>query len=434
MHQSSADPRSILLHAEGEDLAELRRVIEQLNYKVVGSPIGQGATMKFATAPMAAVVVDSADPTFDLCRDLARSLPVILVSDVTDFDFRILAARAGVKALIHRPVSPVEMSEWLTQISDGQAAENFSVLIVDDDPVAAAICAEVLRVAGVQVKSVCDPRLALQEVENETPDLVLMDVRMPEVDGVELTRVIRQSRQLSSLPIVFLSAERDETQQLAARRVGGDDFIAKPITPDKLLSLVRLRADRSKMVRALIERDRLTGLYHQMSFKERLTIELERCDRTGAELSLVMIDVDHFKQVNDAHGHLVGDHVLRTLAGVLGSGLRRSDIAGRCGGEEFGVVLFDTSPDKALSVIDRLRKKFAQFSFRSGVHSFNVTFSAGIASRFSAMDTTRLTAAADAALYRCKRGGRNVVLVAQPDDYRQYGLDTAPPEDAVVAV
>ena len=117
-----------------------------------------------------------------------------------------------------------------------------------------------------------------------------------------------------SLPIVFLSAERDEDRQLAARRQGGDDFIKKPVQPDMLVSLVRLRADRSKLLRSFIERDRLTGLYDQTRFKERVAHELERCRRTGSEISLAMIDLDHFKQVNDVHGHGTGDDVLRTLA------------------------------------------------------------------------------------------------------------------------
>ncbi len=251
------------------------------------------------------------------------------------------------------------------------------MLIVDDDWLAAEINASVLRSDGMTVTTVTDPAKAVEAIEALGPDIVLMDMQMPGIGGVELAKVIRQSMHFVSLPIVFLSAERDEDRQLAARRQGGDDFIKKPVQPDMLVSLVRLRADRSKLLRSFIERDRLTGLFDQTRFKERVAHEMERCRRTGAEISLAMIDLDHFKQVNDVHGHGAGDDVLRTLADLLGTSLRKIDIVGRCGGEEFGVILLDTSLEDAARILNALRERFCRIVFPGRQAPFHVTSAPG---------------------------------------------------------
>jgi diguanylate cyclase (GGDEF)-like protein len=163
----------------------------------------------------------------------------------------------------------------------------------------------------------------------------------------------------------------------------------------------------------MIERDRLTGVFNQTSFRDRLSRELERCKRSGVELSLAILDVDHFKQVNDAHGHGVGDMVLRALVGTLQSKLRRIDIVGRLGGEEFGILLPDTDAKAAASVVDRLRIEFRRQSFEAGTHAFGVSFSAGIACSRGFDDVMlAMMNGADEALYQAKRQGRDCVVIA----------------------
>jgi diguanylate cyclase (GGDEF)-like protein len=243
------------------------------------------------------------------------------------------------------------------------------------------------------------------------PDLILMDVQMPGVDGIELARMIRQSRRHLSLPIIFLSAEQDANRQMQARRWGGDDFIVKPIEPLRLASLVRLKAERSGTLRSMMERDSLTGLYNHGRFKDRLAHEIERCHRSRGEISLAMIDIDHFKHINDRFGHLIGDNVLRALSNALTAGLRRIDVIGRYGGEEFGVILLETPPQAAKLAIDKLRQRFADLPFEAVGSSFSATFSAGIAGSRTYGELNQLIAAADQALYAAKHAGRNQVLV-----------------------
>jgi diguanylate cyclase (GGDEF)-like protein len=283
---------------------------------------------------------------------------------------------------------------------------------VDDDQLLAETFAEALTQAGMTARVVGDPAQALACVNDMLPDLILMDMQMPGIDGIELARMIRQSRRHLSLPIIFLSAERDIDRQLEARKFGGDDFITKPIEPARLAQLVRLRAERAVTLRSLMERDSLTGLYNHGSFKERLAQELERSRRANAEISLAMIDIDLFKQVNDSYGHLMGDSIIRALASTLTSGLRKIDVVGRYGGEEFAVILLETPPQAARDVIDKLRRRFAGGLFEASGKSFNVTFSAGVAGNRGRATLEEFIAAADAALYTAKRSGRDRVMIA----------------------
>jgi diguanylate cyclase (GGDEF)-like protein len=236
-----------------------------------------------------------------------------------------------------------------------------------------------------------------------------MDVQMPEVDGIELARVIRQTRRHLSLPIVFLSAEQDTARQLLARKLGGDDFIPKPVDLDRLVTLVRLRAERARSLRAVMESDSLTGLLNHARFKERLALEMERARREGKELSLAIIDLDHFKSVNDTHGHLVGDRVIRGLARSLQKHLRRTDVIGRYGGEEFAALLPSTAPEQAANRMSQIRERFAVTPFDGAHRPFSVTFSAGVAGSLQHEGPEALISAADAALYAAKRAGRNRV-------------------------
>src|SRR5262249_48272369 len=184
---------------------------------------------------------------------------------------------------------------------------------------------------------------------------------------------------------------------MEARRFGGDDFIVKPIEPARLVSVVRLRAERACAVRSVMERDSLTGLLNHARFKDRLLHELERCSRTGGELSVAMIDLDRFKQVNDSYGHLVGDRVIRALSSALGTGLRKIDILGRYGGEEFGVILLDTAPGAAQEAIDKLRADFCEIEFDASPRRFRSSFSAGVAGSRSYLTVEQIIAAADSA-------------------------------------
>jgi diguanylate cyclase (GGDEF)-like protein len=211
---------------------------------------------------------------------------------------------------------------------------------------------------------------------------------------------------------VFLSTETSLDKQLAAMRLGGDDFLTKPIQLDHLISSVTSRAQRSRILRSFMIRDSLTGLLNHTKTKEHLDLEVARAQRRQGSLVFAMLDIDHFKSVNDTYGHPTGDRVIKNLARLLQQHLRKTDVIGRYGGEEFAVVLIDTDGPAGLRALDRIRSHFAQIRQQSEGAEFTVTFSCGVATFPDYKSATELNDAADKALYEAKRGGRNQVILA----------------------
>ena len=393
--------------ADDGHIPGLLRALSGLGYEAVDGRSG------VPDGCLAAVVCGNYDPDLSLSRVLKNQARVVLADATPSFARRLAVARAGIEAIIATPVDTVELGAWLSDFeTSGDRQQRLSILIVDDDALLAESYALALEAAGMDARVVTDPADALRHIAEVTPDLVLLDMYMPGASGLEVAQIIRQSRQTLPLPIVFLSAERDIAAQTQARQIGGDDFIPKPVDLTHLAATVRMRAERALALRQIMERDSLTGLLNHARFKERVTLELERSRRTGAPLSVALIDIDHFKQVNDTHGHQTGDRVIQALSQCLVGGLRRTDVVARYGGEEFGLLLLDTPVAAAESVLDRIRVRFSQIGHAGDETSFKATFSGGIAGTRKGTDSTAMIAAADAALYGAKRAGRNRIIGA----------------------
>jgi diguanylate cyclase (GGDEF)-like protein len=225
--------------------------------------------------------------------------------------------------------------------------------------------------------------------------------------------LIRQIPDYVGLPIVFLSSETDSKKQFSAMRIGAEGFLTKPVVPDDMVAAVAIRAERMRTLRSLMARDSLTGLFNHTTTTQLLDNAVANAKRNGGELCFAMIDIDHFKSVNDTRGHPVGDQVILALSRVLQQRLRHSDIVGRYGGEEFAVILQDIAPERAAALLDELRQDFSRVIFHSASGEFSCTFSVGIAACPAHRDMERLREMADKALYEAKRGGRNRVVVDQ---------------------
>jgi PleD family two-component response regulator len=174
------------------------------------------------------------------------------------------------------------------------------------------------------------------------PDLILMDINMPDCNGIELAGVIRQKDVFFRIPIIFLTSQSTYDRRLLALQGGGDDFLAKPVRADLLVSSLKSRAERARQFDLLISRDGMTGIVNHSKIKEFLETEVLRGQRENRPLAFAMLDIDHFKSVNDSHGHWTGDTVIKALARVLSQRLRKTDFIGRYGGEEFAVILPNT--------------------------------------------------------------------------------------------
>ena len=348
----------------------------------------------------------------ELQASISCRFPVLFISAIDDLATRLLAVRVGGAGFFPKPADVPLLVDILDQLTGIRMPAPERILIVDDDRLAANLNAVYLRRRGMEVTVVTDPLTTIEVLSDVQPELVLLDMYMPTCTGMELAAVIRQIEAFVGLPIVFLSAETDRDKQLAAVGLGGDDFLVKPIKPEHLIAAVVSRTERYRKLRSVMMRDGLTGLFNHSTITDRLAQEVARARRQQTPLSVVMLDIDHFKRVNDTHGHPVGDRVIKSLARLLTQRLRVTDVVGRYGGEEFLVILPDTAPDQALPLVDKLREAFSKLIQHAGSLPFSATFSAGIAGFPAWHEAADLKEAADQALYQAKRGGRDRVAAA----------------------
>ncbi|NRB56493.1 MAG: diguanylate cyclase [Salinicola sp.] len=361
------------------------------------------------------VIVDTARAESATWRDRIAGIPqaaLILLSDDSGFDARLQAVRDGAHGFFAHPVDVPSLERHLRQLVSLPQQDPYRVLIVDDDVELAEHFRLTLKAAGIESRVIDDPREVLRGLRDFVPDLVLIDINMPGCSGPELARLIRFDDDWLRIPLVYLSAESDVNRQAQALAQAGDDFLVKPIDDVALVAAVTARAQRSRQLSLALARDGLTGLIKHPAIKELIEIEQARSERTGSEACVVMIDIDRFKSINDTHGHGTGDYVIRLLANLLRQRLRRVDHVGRYGGEEFVAVLPSCSLEHAREAIERIRVSFSQLECVAAKGTFQVTFSAGVASTLDWQDAEALLEAADRAMYEAKQGGRNRTRVA----------------------
>ncbi|MFP3344397.1 diguanylate cyclase [Halomonas sp. SIMBA_159] len=218
----------------------------------------------------------------------------------------------------------------------------------------------------------------------------------------------------SQIPIVYLSAESNPGLRGQALLRGGDAFLEKPINTTLLINLCKARVARLRKLEHTKNRDALTGLLKHASIKEALQDQWQLARRKPQAFCVVMLDIDHFKRINDTYGHVVGDSVIAAMGTLLRQRFRSTDKLGRYGGEEFALVLLDCTSDNALSMVNSLREDFAAIRFTAGDASFSCTLSAGVADNQHFLDAAAesLLEKADKALYQAKQSGRNRVCLA----------------------
>ena len=350
-------------------------------------------------------------------RDSGKHMPpVIFLSARDDVHARLRAIHAGGSGYFVKPVDVPLLVDVLDRHTIEREEEPYRVLIVDSSVSLSEYYASVLKEAGMQSRVVNDPQDILGAMSEFNPELVVTDMYMGEYNGIDIVAMLRQDEQWLGVPVVFLSSEVMIERQLEAMKVGADEFLTKPINDRRLVASISMRVERYRRLRMLMERDSLTGLFDHSHIKERLDIEVGRSLRHQLPLVFVMIDIDHFKQVNDTYGHAAGDRVIKNMARMLTKRLRTSDVVGRYGGEEFAVILTDTGLQDAENLMNRMREHFASLVHESEGQRFTATLSCGIADYPGIDHVKGLLDAADAALYQAKEAGRNRVICARAGD------------------
>ena len=339
-----------------------------------------------------------------------EAIPLVFHSAAqADTSIRLAAVKAGAQAFISGPLEAWNALETVEPLLNDGPWQPFRVLIIDDSRAQALHTARMLSNVGMLTRCLSDPLQTMNELTEFQPDLIILDMYMPGCTGTELASAIRQNDRYVSVPIIYLSAEGDTDKQLDAMSEAGDDFLTKPIRSRQLVTVVRNRAARARSLRARMVRDSLTGLYNHTHILRELDDSCSRAQREGQPLSFAMLDIDHFKRINDCHGHSMGDRVIKSLSLFLKQRLRASDLIGRYGGEEFAIVMPGTTVDAAVAVLEDIRQRFAAIQYPAYPTVVSCTFSAGVVAMSPGARGHFLAAQADSALYRAKQQGRNQI-------------------------
>lgn len=293
------------------------------------------------------------------------------------------------------------------------------LLVVDDDENTLAVVNEALVKEGYSVVTATSATEALGLIKTVRPHLVITDHDMPELNGLEMLKQLRQEKNYVTL--IFMSGRSDSQLISQALRTGADDFIRKPFRFDEFLARVEaalrnndlhkeLREANEKL-QEMVERDYLTGLYNMRSMYEKIDFEIKRARRYKRHVTAIMMDMDHFKSVNDSNDHLFGSFVLKEVGAIITSTMRETDFAARYGGDEFLIVLAETNEEGTKAFCERLRSNVKKHDFRDGENHIKLTVSIGYAlmSGEAEIDARHLVREADHALYRAKTAGRDRV-------------------------
>jgi diguanylate cyclase (GGDEF)-like protein len=300
------------------------------------------------------------------------------------------------------------------------------LLVVDDQPINIQVMYQAFA-GDYQVFMATSGAQALTICKNNPPDLVLLDVVMPGMDGFEVCTQLKADAATSHIPVIFVTAHNDPEQETHGLSIGAVDFIAKPVNPSVVRARVKTQLTvkfQSDVLRQLVFLDGLSGVFNRRYFDQQIAIEWSRSVRSHSPLSLILLDVDHFKLYNDQYGHQAGDDTLRMIAVTLKAALRRpADLVARYGGEEFVCVLPETSYEDAMNLATELERKVRDRAIpheNSPVANV-VTISVGVATRDGNTDgdAPALIGLADNQLYRAKHTGRarvcGAILDSQPD-------------------
>ena len=394
---------------------------------------------------------------YEVCRQLKADphtahLPVVMITALDQPSDKIRGLEAGADDFLSKPVSDVALSTRVKSLArlkmatdelhlrlatgeslglgdispellDPKMGRDGRVLVVDDDEASWANLHSVLvREHGVEV--VTDSREALFRLSEETFDLVVVPLATLSFDALRFCSQMRSLDRLRVTPILVTATPGEERTLMQAIDIGANDYVMRPIDPSELLARARTQVKRKRLNDKLREslnatmemavKDALTGLSNRRYLDRHIGNIMARAQTAQKPVSVIVLDIDHFKLVNDTYGHAAGDDVLRVFAQRLSRNVRAKDLACRFGGEEFVVVMPDTDQALAAVVADRMRREVANepFSVDAGARSIGVTVSAGVASLMGPEDDMdAMLKRADAALYQAKRSGRNQVMV-----------------------
>jgi diguanylate cyclase (GGDEF)-like protein len=356
-------------------------------------------------------VSDALESVLGLLAEFAQDTTVLAVTDPARSVDRVEVARRGGRGFLPNSLSPGQTVDAVIALRAQLRTVGTRILALDDDTTILVLLKAMLGQAGMEVSTCNDPDRFLAQLEETSPELLILDFDMPGVTGPELCRAIRNDHRWQGLPIVLLTGHADPDSVRAVFDAGADDYVSKPFVGPELVARIANRLERVRMYRALADTDPLTGLANRRRSVDAIEDYLRLASRMGQSLCLAIIDVDRFKDVNDTHGHAAGDAVLRGVGTELLRYFRGEDVVARWGGDEFLIGMFGMSGADGRRRVNDLLDAMRGQSF-DGV---SVTISVGLAEYPSdGGDLDSLCAAADRALYEAKSAGRDGIATSTP--------------------
>ena len=309
------------------------------------------------------------------------------------------------------------MTSFDDEKTDIVALDSKRILVVEDDDNIREVVTTALTDAGFEAEAAQDADSALRKVVKFNPNLIITDHDMPGMTGLDFLKELRQKK--NYVAVIFMSGRGDNDLIVNALRSGADDYVRKPFRINELIARVdaslrthelhRELMDANSKLQQLVDRDYLTGLFNMRSIYEKIDLELARARRYDRRISAIMLDMDHFKSVNDDHDHLFGSFVLKEVGRLITSTMREIDFAARYGGDEFLIVLTEVKNKEGTEIFcDRLRTKIEGHLFKDGKDEIKLTVSIGYAvTSGNSLDARKLVREADHNLYKAKEAGRN---------------------------
>ncbi|MDF2987728.1 MAG: diguanylate cyclase response regulator [Eubacterium sp.] len=288
------------------------------------------------------------------------------------------------------------------------------VLVVDDNKNNIRLLTDILEDEKYEVYSTEKATEAIEMTHSNKPDIILLDIMMPEMDGFEVCKQLKSDYEIKDIPVIMVTAKTDTADLKSALDLGAFDYIKKPIDEIEVIariqSALRFKQQQDKL-KEMASKDGLTGVFNHALLIDLFEKEYLKQQRNQGDLSFVMLDIDYFKKVNDTYGHTTGDLILRELSDILSNSSRTGDIVGRYGGEEFSLVLPDTNSENAFKLCERIRKTVENYDFFTGKEHIKITVSMGICTKqpCDSILSSEMIIKADEALYIAKQNGRNQV-------------------------
>ena len=365
-----------------------------------------------------------------LRRELGAGLPIAYLAQREDVSDRIDAVHAGISLFLHEDAGFELLSQSVSQLKGLSDHGSQRILLVDDDQGGfIELADELLKGSSLQRSTLTSPLRLLEHLSELRADLLLINADMEGISGFELCRTLRAAPEWQSLPLILVGKKQSAAVRVAAFKAGADDYLSDSVDAEELLARLEGRLERDRIARERADRDALTGLLVRRAFNDALLSHLTAAQRRHMPVSLCLIDLDHFKSINDTYGHLAGDRVLATLGRLLSSSFRAEDLRGRWGGEEFVLAFVGEEASTAAEILARAHREFSCFYFEGEQNeTFQASFSAGIASfPHDAEGIEGLVKVADKRLYRVKETGRRAILSAPdfPVGHPRHGMPTS---------